>query len=63
MRNIDVFGVHDCFTLANIPHYEDLGLCKKGKGRKFIENGISEIDRRYPINPSGDCYLLSIHSV
>ena len=33
-------------------------MCKKGEGGKFIEDGISEIDGKYPVNPSGG--LLSV---
>ena len=58
VKDIDVFEVHDCFTPAEILHYEDLGLCEKGEGGKFIEDGISEIDGKYPVNPSGG--LLSV---
>ena len=56
--DIDLFEVHDCFTPAEILHYEDMGLCKKGEGGKFIEDGVSEIDGKYPFNPSGG--LLSV---
>ena len=35
--DVDVADVHDCFTVAEIMAYEDLGFCKKGEGGPFIE--------------------------
>jgi acetyl-CoA C-acetyltransferase len=52
-KDIDVAEVHDCFTIAEIIEYEDLGFCKKGEGGKMIENGETEIGGRIPINTSG----------
>jgi acetyl-CoA acetyltransferase len=36
-RDIKVAEVHDCFTIAEIMAYEDLGFCKKGEGGRYIE--------------------------
>jgi len=52
-EDIDFAEVHDCFTIAEIVHVEDLGFCKKGEGGQFIENGFAEIDGQMPINISG----------
>ena len=35
--DIDVATVHDCFTIAEIVAYEDLGFCEKGEGGKLIQ--------------------------
>ncbi|MHA2168860.1 MAG: thiolase domain-containing protein [Candidatus Kariarchaeaceae archaeon] len=51
--DIDVAETHDCFTIAEIIEYEDLGFTKKGKGGKFIEDGESRLDGSLPVNPSG----------
>lgn len=51
--DIDVAEVHDCFTVAELIEMEDLGFCKKGEGKKMIEEGLTEIGGRIPINPSG----------
>lgn len=51
--DIDVAEVHDCFTIAEILAIEDLGFCEKGKGGKMVEEGVTELDRKLPINPSG----------
>ncbi|QLJ52312.1 MAG: 3-ketoacyl-CoA thiolase [Candidatus Fermentimicrarchaeum limneticum] len=52
-NDIDVCEVHDCFTIAEIIAYEDLGFFKKGKGGKAIEDGETALDGRIPINTSG----------
>jgi len=51
--DIDVCEVHDCFTIAEIIAYEDLGFVKKGKGGKAIEDGETTLDGRIPVNTSG----------
>ncbi len=52
-REISVAEVHDCFTWTEIANYEDLGFCKKGEGRYFIEEGRSALAGDLPVNPSG----------
>ena len=39
-------------------HYEDLSLCKKGDGVKFLRDGDAALGGRCPVNPSGG--LLSL---
>ncbi len=51
--DVDVAEVHDCFTIAEILHYEDLGFVKKGEGGLVIERGDSALGGRRPVNPSG----------
>jgi acetyl-CoA C-acetyltransferase len=52
-KDIDVACLHDCFTIAEIMAYEDLGFCKKGEGGKFIEEGQSYIGGKTPSNVDG----------
>jgi len=52
-KDVDVAEAHDCFTIAEIMAYEDLGFCKKGEGGKFIEEGQSYIGGRTPVNIDG----------
>ncbi|MCD6317773.1 thiolase domain-containing protein [Candidatus Aerophobetes bacterium] len=52
-EDIDLAEVHDCFTIAEICAMEDLGFAKKGEGGKAVEEGLTEIDGKIPINPSG----------
>jgi len=52
-KDLDVAEVHDCFTIAEIMAYEDLGFCGSGKGGKLIEEGTTELGGKLPVNPSG----------
>jgi acetyl-CoA C-acetyltransferase len=51
--DVDVATVHDCFTIAEIVAYEDLGFCNKGDGWKLIEEGATYLDGRIPVNLDG----------
>jgi acetyl-CoA C-acetyltransferase len=50
---IDLAEVHDCFTIAEIMAYEDLGFCKKGEGGKLVREGQTEIGGKIPVNMDG----------
>lgn len=50
---IDVAEVHDCFTIAEIMAYEGLGFCKPGQGGKLIDEGITSLGGKIPVNTSG----------
>ncbi len=52
-KDIQVADVHDCFTIAEIMAYEDLGFCEKGEGGKFIEEKQSYIGGKIPVNVDG----------
>jgi acetyl-CoA C-acetyltransferase len=51
--NIDVATVHDCFTIAEIIAYEDLGFCEKGEGGKLIQAKETYVGGRIPVNVDG----------
>ncbi len=51
--DIKVAEVHDCFTIAEIMAYEDLGFCKKGDGGRFIEDRQTYIGGKIPVNVDG----------
>jgi len=51
--DIDVATVHDCFTIAEIVAYEDLGFCEKGEGGKLIEAKETYVGGRIPVNVDG----------
>jgi acetyl-CoA C-acetyltransferase len=50
---VDVATAHDCFTIAELMAYEDLGFCKKGDGAKLIRDGETQIGGRIPVNLDG----------
>jgi acetyl-CoA C-acetyltransferase len=51
--DIDIATVHDCFTIAEIVAYEDLGFCEKGEGGKLIEVKETYGYGRIPVNVDG----------
>ncbi len=51
--DIDVADVHDCFTIAEIVAYEDLGFCERGEGGKLIEAKETYVGGKIPVNVDG----------
>jgi acetyl-CoA acetyltransferase len=51
--DVDVAEVHDCFTIAEIMAYEDLGFCRPGEGGRLIGEGRTLLSGDIPVNPSG----------
>jgi len=45
--------VHDCFTIAELLSMEAMGLSKSGQAGAMVEEGITAIGGRLPINVSG----------
>ena len=52
-EDIQIAEVHDCFSIAEILHTEDLGFFKPGEGYKAVEEGLTRLDGSKPINTSG----------
>ena len=52
-EDLDFVECHDCFTIAELVHYEDLGFCPKGEGGRMIDDGETEMGGRIPFSPSG----------
>lgn len=54
MKDIDVLQIEDEFTPLVPMQLEELGICKRGDGIKFIEGGDRiRVDGELPINTSG----------
>jgi benzoylsuccinyl-CoA thiolase BbsB subunit len=51
--DLDLVELHDAFAATEIPNIEDLGLCPRGEGGRFVEKGATDIGGRIPVNPSG----------
>ncbi len=52
-EDIQIAEVHDCFSIAEIIHIEDLGFFNPGEGYKAVEEGLTRLDGPKPINTSG----------
>jgi acetyl-CoA C-acetyltransferase len=50
---VDVAEVHDCFTIAEIIAYEDLGFCRQGEGGRLVQQGETKLGGKIPVNTSG----------
>jgi len=52
-EDLDVIECHDAFSIAEIIHYEALGLCAPGEGGQLLESGATAQGGRIPVNVSG----------
>ncbi len=52
-NDVDVATCHDCFTIAELMAYEDLGFCAKGEGAKLVREGQTEVGGKIPVNVDG----------
>jgi acetyl-CoA acyltransferase len=52
-RDLNVIELHDASAPAEIIGYEELGLCAQGEGGRLIDEGVTEIGGRMPVNTSG----------
>lgn len=53
ISDIDVFELHDSFTIGEIILTEDVGIVEKGQGGPALDEGITDIGGKFPVNPSG----------
>ena len=53
IADVNFAEVHDCFTIAEIAVAESIGIYKPGKAGPAILAGESNLDGKFPINPSG----------
>lgn len=51
--DLDLVECHDAFTIAEILHYEALGLCEPGQGGRLAAEGKTALGGPIPVNPSG----------
>jgi acetyl-CoA C-acetyltransferase len=52
-KDIDVAEVHDCFTIAEMMAYENLGFAKPGEGKDLIRSKETYKEGRIPVNVDG----------
>jgi acetyl-CoA C-acetyltransferase len=51
--DLDFAEVHDCFAIAELLAYEDLGFCDRGEAPRLLEEGATDLDGDLPVNASG----------
>ena len=52
-KDIDVAEVHDCFTIAEMMAYEDLGFAAPGEGKELIKSKETYKEGSIPVNVDG----------
>ncbi len=52
-KDIDVAEVHDCFTIAEIMAYENLGFAEPGQGKELIRSRETYKEGSIPVNVDG----------
>ncbi len=52
-KDIDIAEVHDCFTVAELMAYEDLGFASPGEGRDLIQSRETYKEGTIPVNIDG----------
>jgi acetyl-CoA acyltransferase len=52
-KDVNVAEVHDASAPAELVIYEELGFCQPGEGGKLIDEGITTLTGRLPVNTSG----------
>lgn len=52
-KDIDVAEVHDCFTIAEMMAYENLGFAKPGEGKELIQGKETYKEGSIPVNVDG----------
>jgi len=52
-KQIDVAEVHDCFTIAEMMAYENLGFAKPGEGKDLIKSKETYKEGSIPVNVDG----------
>jgi acetyl-CoA C-acetyltransferase len=52
-KDIDVAEVHDCFTIAEVMAYENLGFAKNGEGKELIRAKETYKEGSIPVNVDG----------
>ena len=52
-EDLDLVECHDAFSIAEILHYEAMGLCPPGEGGRLVASGATSLGGRIPVNVSG----------
>jgi acetyl-CoA C-acetyltransferase len=53
LSDLSFIELHDCFTIAELLHYEAMGLAPRGEGARPALDGTTRKGGAMPVNPSG----------
>jgi len=52
-NQLDLAEVTERYAHEELMIYEALGLCREGKGAALVQNGVTDFEGDFPVNPSG----------
>jgi len=52
-EDVNMAEVYDLSTALELDWYENIGLCKPGEAEKLLNDGVTTLGGRVPVNPSG----------
>jgi benzoylsuccinyl-CoA thiolase BbsB subunit len=52
-EDVNVCELHDAFAVNELLHYVELGFCRRGEEVRLLEDGVTEIGGKLPVNASG----------
>jgi benzoylsuccinyl-CoA thiolase BbsB subunit len=52
-EDINLCELHDAFAVNELQHYAELGFCKRGEEVRLLEDGVTGLKGKLPVNPSG----------
>ena len=53
LDDVDVAELHDAFTITELLVMEAMGLVERGQAGAAVEEGLTALDGKLPVNPSG----------
>jgi acetyl-CoA acyltransferase len=51
--DVDLYEIYDATAYAELHAYESLGLCASGKAARLVDEGVTALGGRQPVNASG----------
>jgi benzoylsuccinyl-CoA thiolase BbsB subunit len=52
-EDISLCELHDAFAVNELQHYVELGFCERGKEVQLLLDGVTGLNGKLPVNPSG----------
>ncbi|MDP2950085.1 MAG: thiolase family protein, partial [Chloroflexota bacterium] len=61
LEELDLAELHEATSFHELMDYEALGFAAAGEGAKMIEEGLTQIAGKLPVNPSGGALSTNLH--
>jgi acetyl-CoA C-acetyltransferase len=60
LAELDVAEIHDMTSYHELMAYEGMGWAQEGSGARLLEEGVTSMEGRLPVNPSGGALSTNI---